>query len=428
MKIVAQTGSDADNKRKALAETNCALFASRGSTVHMSAGARMLTTVRRHGLTPHRLAWDFASIALASIVADFAELRAAKSPDGWTRELELVVPVSDPDRWNGLAPTLVDAMKFLTTDRWSFTFVPGTVPYRRPSRRQRIYPDADCVALLSGGMDSLIGGIDLVRSGIAPYFVTQTVNADGPTQDRFARDLGSPWQVTLNHCAFVDGKREPSQRARSLMFIAHGVLVATALEAYTSGSTVDLFVNENGYISINPPLTPMRVGSLSTRTAHPRFLGLVQDLLDGAGIAVQLSNPYKFKTKGEMLVECADQDLLKVLAPLSTSCGRFGRDGSHCGRCLPCQVRRAAFLRWGQPDKTSLYRYNDLGKADEDHSGFDDVRSVAYALAVVDTQGLDNWLGSTLASVPIDERDDTKQMLERGVDELRTLHGRLHVT
>lgn len=427
MKLVAQIGSAANNKGKALDGTNCALYASRGSTAHMSAGARMLTSVRRHGLTPHRLAWDFTSIALAAIVADFAELRAANSPDGWTRELDLVVPVSDPDLWNRLAPTLVDAMNFLTTDRWTFTFAPGTAPYRRPSSRRRIYPDADCVTLLSGGMDSLIGGIDLVDSGVTPYFVTQTVNADGPTQYRFAAELGSPWQLTLNHCTFVDGKREPSQRARSLMFIAHGVLVATSLELYRSGSAVDLFINENGYISVNPPLTPMRVGSLSTRTAHPRFLGLVQDILDGAGISVRLSNPYKFKTKGEMLAECADQDLVKVLAPLSTSCGRFGRDGSHCGRCLPCQVRRAAFLRWGQPDETALYRYSSLGKADEDHSGFDDVRSVGYALADVNARGLDNWLGSTLASVPINERDDTKQMLERGVDELRTLHKRLHV-
>lgn len=427
MKVVAQIGPDADNKGKAIADTNCALYASRGSTAHMNAGARMLSTVRRHGLTPHRLAWDFTSIALTTIVADFAALRRANSPDGWTRELDLVVPVSEPDLWNGLAPALVGAMRFLTTDRWSFTFVPGTAPYRRPSSRRRIYPDADCVALLSGGMDSLIGGIDLVESGVTPYFVTQTVNADGRTQDLFASELGSPWQVALNHCTFVDSAREPSQRARSLMFIAHGVLVATALERYRSGSTVDLFINENGYISINPPLTPMRVGSLSTRTAHPRFLGLVQDILNGAGISVQLRNPYKFMTKGEMLAECADQDLLKVLAPLSTSCGRFGRDGSHCGRCLPCQVRRAAFVRWGQIDKTSLYRYNALGKAGEDYSGFDDVRSVAYALAVIDARGLDNWLGSTLASVPMDERDDTKQMLERGVNELRALHKRLRV-
>lgn len=428
MKLIAQIGSDASNKGRTLAHTNCALYASRGSTAHMSAGARMLNTVRRQGLTPHRLAWDFTSIALAAIVADFGELRQANSPDGWTRELDLVVPVSDPDLWNELAPTLVDAMRFLTTDRWSFTFVSGTVPYRRPGPRRRIYPDADCVALLSGGMDSLIGGIDLVDSRATPYFVTQTVNADGRTQDRFARELGSPWQVTLNHCTFIDGAREPSQRARSLMFIAHGVLVATSLERYRTGSVVDLFINENGYIAINPPLTPMRVGSLSTRTAHPRFLGFIQEILNGAGISVQLSNPYKFKTKGEMLAECADQGLLNVLAPLSTSCGRFGRDGSHCGRCLPCQVRRAAFTRWGRPDKTSLYRYEALGQADEDHAGFDDVRSVAYALAVIDARGLEYWLGSTLASVPADERDDTKQMLERGIDELRALHQRLRVT
>lgn len=426
MRLIAQIGAERGKKTKKSSNANCALYSSRNSTSLMSAGATMLTTIRRDGLNPHRLAWDFASIALSAIVADFAELRSG-SADGWTRELDLVVPVSDPDLWNRLAPTLVEAMNFLTTDRWSFSFIDGVVPFRRPSRSRRKYPTADCVALLSGGMDSLIGGIDLTNDGLTPYFVTQTVNADGPTQAKFSAALGSPWQTTLNHCTFVDGKREPSQRARSLVFIAHGVLVASSLAQYSLGSVVDLYINENGYISVNPPLTPMRVGSLSTRTAHPRFLGLIQEVLDAAGITVQLSNPYRFVTKGEMLVDCADQQLLQQLAPLSTSCGRFGREGSHCGRCLPCQVRRAAILRWGKPDETAHYRYENLGKRDEDHALFDDVRSVAFALASVKTKGLDRWLGASLASVPLDERDDTKQMLERGLAELEALHKRHRV-
>ena len=90
-------------------------------------------------------------------------------------------------------------------------------------------------------------------------------------------------------------------------------------------SGIILFVCENGFISVNPPLTNTRLGSLSTRTAHPVFLKLFQRLLDAADLRVHIENPYRFKTKGEMLKECSDQEFLKKNAHITTSCGRFGR-------------------------------------------------------------------------------------------------------
>ena len=124
------------------------------------------------------------------------------------------------------------------------------------------------------------------------------------------------------------------------------------------GELVELLIPENGFISLNVPLTPLRIGSLSTRTTHPFFLQQVQVNLGCRRFpCVRLSNPYQLKTKGEILVECMDQPLLRELAFQSTSCGRFSRfNYEHCGRCVPCLVRRAAFLHWGMGDDTS-YRY-----------------------------------------------------------------------
>jgi hypothetical protein len=413
-------------KKAAAAGANVTLYARRNAVPTMTAGAAMLEAVRRAGLSPVTLAWDFVSIALAAVTADFAERRSA-SPDGWTREFELQVPVSDPDLWSTQADRLKEALSFLTTDRWSFTFTSGSVPFVKPKGKRLRMPDADCVALLSGGLDSLIGGIDLVEASMVPYFVSHTVPGDRANQKAFAARLGGK-VVNLNHNVNTGGPKERSQRARSLIFIAYGVIVATSLDAYGDGKTVDLFVNENGYIAINPPLTPMRVGSLSTRTVHPRFVGLVQEVLDGVGVGVNLTNPYRFKTKGEMLEECQDQTLLLELAHQSTSCGRYQRHGfTHCGRCLPCHIRRAAFLRWRKPDATK-YVFGPLGQQDESHAAFDDVRSVATALSMVQNHGLDRWLGATLASVPLDDRDETRRMLKRGIQELGTLHKSLGVT
>ena len=218
----------------------------------MTAGAAMLSTVRRAGLSPATLAWDFASIALAAVTADFAESRST-SPDGWTREFEVQVPVSDPDRWSSQANRLKHALSFLTTDRWSFTFTSGSVPFAKPRGKRLQIPGADCVALLSGGLDSLVGGIDLVEAGRVPYFVSHTVPRDRVNQKAFAARLdrrGSESKSQREH--------PPSQgtfAARPLVFfIAYGILVATSLDAYGDGEAIDLFLNETATSPIDPRL------------------------------------------------------------------------------------------------------------------------------------------------------------------------------
>lgn len=396
------------------------------SSARVSAGWSLLGQVRRAGLVPTSQAWDFLSIALSALAADADTLRAT-SADGWTREFELVVPVSDPDRWTAHADRLSEALSFLTTDRWNLGFTAGKAPYSEPVGKKIHTPASDCVALLSGGLDSLIGGLDLAGQNKAPIFVSQSVRGDEAKQASFASRLGGE-HLVLNHNVATGGQKETTQRARSMAFIAYGALVATTLFEYTQGNRVPLYVNENGYICINPPLTPLRVGSLSTRTAHPRFLRMVQDVFDGVGLAVDISNPYRFKTKGEMMAECTDAMALAAVASTSTSCGRFQRfNYTHCGRCLPCQVRRAAFLASGMDDATD-YIYKDLGRDDEEHARFDDVRSVGYALATIADVGVRRWLGASLAAVEESDRPATRDMISRAVAELGALHTSLGIT
>lgn len=52
-----------------------------------------------------------------TIVRDSAE-------DGWTREIALSMPVSDPVRWSAAAAELTEAITFLTGDRWYFELAP----------------------------------------------------------------------------------------------------------------------------------------------------------------------------------------------------------------------------------------------------------------------------------------------------------------
>ena len=122
-----------------------------------------------------------------------------------------------------------------------------------------------------------------------------------------------------------------------------------------------------------------------------------------------------------MLADCADQPLIQRYAHLSTSCGRFLRFGyMHCGRCVPCLVRRAAFLRWGRADPTS-YKYADLSKLDSEHAEYDDVRATAMATIEREAVGISRWLGASLSSPLVADHSDLTAVVGRGLDELRSL-------
>lgn len=386
-------------------------------------GAALKQAIIRAKLNPASRAWDLLSLALAVTSADLAGHRK-HSPDGWTREFDLTVSVNDPLFWNTNVDILQNLLRFLTTDRWLLRFIEGGMSLI-PSPQidyleEEFYPQEDSIVLLSGGLDSYIGALDLVEQGKKPMAVSQMVRGDGEKQVEFAATIGNKLRhFQLNHNAKIPHAESPaSQRARSIIFLAYGVFMATTLLRYHRGEEVTLYVCENGFIALNPPLTGGRLGSLSTRTTHPVVLSLLQKILDNAGLNVRIVNPYRFKTKGEMLQKCLNQPLLSAYAYQTTSCGRFKQFGyKHCGRCVPCLVRRAAFKKWGIEDLT-YYKYSNLALDDDDHAAFDDVRSALIAIEEYRELGINHWIGSTLSSNLIEDKSDLKKVIERGLAEI----------
>lgn len=201
---------------------------------------------------------------------------------------------------------------------------------------------------------------------------------------------GGDWHQQWSHKVVFSGKKETSTRARSMVFYGLAVLATSLLTV----NRPDVLVPENGFISINPPLLSGRMASLSTRTTHPQFMALLQKLLDAIGVDAQLSMPYRFKTKGEMLAQCTDQALLTGYACDTTSCGRFRTyNRTHCGRCVPCMVRKAAIHRWGLSD-TTRYKFSALSGAGK--TSADDPMAVACAVLTAEQRGIDSFLGATL--------------------------------
>jgi len=145
-------------------------------------------------------------------------------------------------------------------------------------------------------------------------------------------------------------------------------------------------------------------------------MSMLQELLSGVDIKDNLIMPYRFKTKGEMLKECADQSLLKEHACDTTSCGRFRTyNRTHCGRCVPCMVRKAAIQHWGQSD-TTQYKFPSLSSAGKTKA--DDPMAVACAVLSSEQHGIDSFLGATLSFSSQVDRPQYRRVIEQGIKEL----------
>lgn len=379
-------------------------------------GSTLIQDIQRNGIRPSVVVWDFNSLALAVAAADHSIPRKT-SADGWTRQIELTVHLCNPAIWDSNKRALERVLKFLTGDFWSLTFNDQGVPPPRPRTTKRF--DCDCVSLLSGGLDSLVGAIDLTEQNQKPIFVSQIVRGDAETQRVFANSIRpeSP-HFQWNHKIHPpEGESEGSTRGRSIVFYAFAALAAIAIDA-PPNLPVKIFVPENGYISLNIPLTPGRLGSFSTKTSHPILMKGIQSIWDAVGIKNKLIMPYQFKTKGEMLLECKNQDLLKELVFRSVSCGKYRvYKMQHCGRCIPCLVRRAAFKKWQESDNTvGGYYSSQLERIN--YGNPDDVGAIANACLRVREFGLQQLVSGNLSFVEPKKRNDFENLIARGLEEV----------
>ena len=383
-------------------------------------GSTLVKDIQRVGLRPSETVWDFNTIALAIAAADNTLTRKI-SADGWTRQIDLTVHLCNPVIWEPVKNELERILRFLTGDFWYLTFNDGGV--MPPFAKKKKQFDCDCISLLSGGVDSLVGAIDLTAGNHKPIFVSQVVRGDAKSQRIFANKIRSEsahfqWSHKIHP---PKGESEGSTRGRSIIFFAFAALAASAIEAQP-GSPVKIFVPENGFISLNVPLNPGRMGSFSTKTTHPVYLAGIQDIWDKLNLDLQLVTPYQFKTKGELLAQCKNKDLLQELIADSTSCGKYSRHGQqHCGRCVPCMVRRAAFLKAGIPDNTTKgYKFDNLRVAGMDH-GPNDVGAMANACLRMNQSGIQPLISGSFSFADHQKRKDFEGVFSRGLKEIELL-------
>ena len=357
-------------------ETKAALLDMLNPTGHLDHGLRSaLQQAHKLGLVPTPAAFDLLVLATMVFAADTRIARRTEAQDSWTRKIQLSVPVASPERWANHTELLAKLLNFLTGDLWMLTFRqrPNLVSDWLAASLPLSTPHYDTVSLFSGGLDSLIGAIDQLETGQDPLLVSQ--HGDGPTskaqgacfdylENHYSNRKFSQFKVWLRfrHGIFPGVEGENTTRGRSFYFFA--------LAAFAGSGLVHEFiirVPENGLISLNVPLDPLRLGSLSTRTTHPFYLKLWNELLVGLDVPGRLENPYQFCTKGEMAAECQNQQLLQEIISLSMSCAApgkaryLGKSPEHCGYCVPCLIRRAALhTALGPNQDPTEYSFPDL--------------------------------------------------------------------
>lgn len=317
---------------------------------------QMIDELTQRGVKPTETAADLALLAALVTAADTRISRAVDAQDGWTREIDLYLPVLEPDRWLAAAPLIERMLKFLTGDHWRLTFrarVRGYAEVVRP-RPVQMRPQLTSVCLFSGGLDSFVGAIDLLAAGDHPLLVSHYWENSTSSQEPCARKIATAYgDITSRHVRARVGfdqndfsrdmDTESSTRGRSFLFFALAALATSGMPGRTT-----FYVPENGLISLNVPLDILRVGACSTRTTHPFYLARWQDLFGALGIDVSLQNPYRFSTKGEMLANCRDAALVRRHVAETISCSSIakarwqGLAPGHCGFCVPCLIRRAA--------------------------------------------------------------------------------------
>lgn len=393
-----------------------------------SIGGSLEHAVARLGMSVDPVAFDFLSIALAVVAADTFVDRETWAADGWSRELSLDIPLAKPDVWKRVRSELERALAFLSGDQWKLSFRGGG---RKPPSREIILRhhrthvgigSADSACLFSGGLDSLIGARQLIEHGRFPLLISHAYRGDQSYQKHLAPRLGKilpRFPANANPVFSGDNKNDTSMRTRSLGFLALGAVGASALLAAKPPlGAIELFVPENGFIALNAPLTRRRIGSHSTRTTHPHFLSQMQTIFDSVGLSVQMVNPYRHSTKGEMLLGMSSVPDFERIAVATVSCGKWKRKSQQCGHCVPCLIRRAAFAKAGIVDNDTRYQYPDLADAWKRPDIRDDLMAMLSAASRDGRRVRQIAISSGPLPLDASERAGWFGVYQRGLDEV----------
>src|ERR1017187_2513091 len=333
---------------------------SRGSEIRCTVGRDLIIkpeVLGRYCVKPlEPRIYDLVLITGAVGFADCVVQR--KTRTCWRRELEVVVPTSDPDFWRQaiIVRNLTETLRLLTGDLWSFHF-----------SRTRKKPNVEAqTSLLFGGRPSVVipfsDGLDSfaaarLASRRAPNIgVIKVTTGSGPE----ARGKSEQHQVSIPFSRRGSDirLRETSYRSRGFVFGVMAGIAANLLEADR------IIVPESGQGSLGPWLSPVGNEAPDLRM-HPFFTASLSIFLTSIfGRRIEHEHPQLWKTKGETLRELKNSGLEEQWWK-TKSCPRGRKvcmDGKRvqCGVCASCLLRRQSLLAAALDQGKEVYLWGNL--------------------------------------------------------------------
>jgi 7-cyano-7-deazaguanine synthase in queuosine biosynthesis len=360
--------------------------------------------------------FDTFVVAAAVEFCDRVQHRPAQH---WGRDIELRIPVHEPDRWRtpAVSDALHDALRFLTGDRWAIAFVsrqkPVSVPRQIPLE---ISGDVSAVIPFSDGLDSravagLMGremGDRLVRVRMGSKLFNAAPDASGRKQPF----TSIPYRVKQGKIPFV----ESSARSRGFKFAMVGGLAAYLIKADR------VIMPESGQGSLGPALVPVGQAYDDYRN-HPLFSDRMERLLAALfGRQIRFEFPRLWHTKGETLAafanSCADGHTWEG----TWSCWQQTRQVSvngrkrQCGICAACMLRRLSVHAAGLDEPPETYVWENLSAPTFETgaaSGFTGVTGAQREYAIAGALHLDHLAALRRSAINASSLDLAVSQLSR---------------
>ena len=303
------------------------------------------------------LIYDLVLIAGAVAFADRVVPR--KTSVCWRRELEVVVPTSDPEFWKQaiVVRKLTETVELVTGDVWSFRF--------KPTRKKtKVDPQA---SLSFGGLSAAVipfsDGLDSFATSLLTLADSPQMGLIGVTTgSRPHTRIGSKQQrvsIPFSMTGRRQRLRETSYRSRGFVFGVMAGIAAHLLEADR------IIVPESGQGALGPWLIPVGNEAPDVRM-HPFFTASLSRFLETIfGRYINHEHPQLWKTKGETLRELKHSGLDYEDWSKTRSCPRgrkvvMNNKRVQCGVCASCLLRRQSLLGAGLDEGQEVYFWSNL--------------------------------------------------------------------
>jgi 7-cyano-7-deazaguanine synthase in queuosine biosynthesis len=316
---------------------------------------------------------DLLRIAMCVYVMDRLTRRRQRENQGaWARDFNVTIGVNDREFWASpaISQALHETLEYLSGDFWNVSFAKDEEADARGQQWLFSHdwcPESPLICLYSGGLDSA-AGLAQLAAGANRRIIPVTIHHQ-PNQRLLVRKqlaiIQRRTKAEISHLMVKAALfwnyglkkvwEEPTQRSRSFLFMAVGAAAALLAGA----REVQIF--ESGIGSLNIPLMAGMVGSMSTRSCHPRVVDGMSTLTSlVAGRDLRFVLPFADRTKADLLRWIGEHHFAD-LARMTVSCAsypvRFGKQ-KVCGVCPSCIFRRQAMVAAGVTENGRKYKYD----------------------------------------------------------------------